>query len=187
MHPIEYRILLATPADQPTIERIAKATWPHTFGDILSADQIEYMLGRMYGRKAHAEQVAAGHVYHLLLVPDDDAMYPENEKAYAATDTKRWRAIGYVSHQLDYLPGTTKLHKIYLLPGSQGKGYGKLLVRKVERIARRAGQQSLRLDVNYQNSALHFYERLGFQKIGRHDTDIGRGYRMEDWQLRKDL
>ena len=140
------------------------------------------MLERMYSSAALAEQGQQGHVFHLLL----DADKTRNSD-YSGQSGTRYRPVGYVSHQLDYLPGTTKIHKLYLLPGTQGRGFGRLLVEQVERIARRAGQQRLRLDVNYQNRAVDFYAHLGFEKLERFDTDIGNGYLMEDWRMEKVL
>jgi ribosomal protein S18 acetylase RimI-like enzyme len=172
-----HRIVLATPEDFPHIERIARATWPDTFGSILSAEQIDYMLDLMYRKEALCEQLERGHVFHLLL----DADRPERSD-YSGRAT-RFRPVAYVSHEIDYLPRTTKIHKLYVLPGAQGKGFGKALIDHVVRLARRRDQQKLRLDVNYQNRAVDFYRRLGFQKIARHDTQIGNGYLMEDWQM----
>jgi ribosomal protein S18 acetylase RimI-like enzyme len=158
----------ATPADFPAIERIARATWPGTFGDILSPEQIEYMLAMMYSLEALREQTEQlGHRFLLLR---------EGETA-----------VGYTSYQLDYRPGTTKIHKIYLLPQTQGKGYGRALIEAVVERARAAGQQRLRLDVNYQNPAVGFYEYLGFRTIERIDTHIGNGYLMEDYVMEMGL
>ena len=158
----------ATPADLPTIERLARVIWPPTFRDILSPEQIEYMLEMMYSQAALREQVAErGHQFLLLR---------EGETA-----------IGYTSYQLDYLPGTTKIHKIYLLPQTQGKGYGRALIDAVTNRARAAGQQRLRLDVNYQNPAVGFYQHLGFDIIERVDTKIGEGFLMEDYVLERKL
>jgi ribosomal protein S18 acetylase RimI-like enzyme len=174
-----FRILPATPAEYETIRQIAHATWPDTFGDILSEAQIDYMLGMMYSLEAVQDQVAKGHVFHLLLEEEAEQL---NEGA-----ATRFRPVAYFSHQLDYLPGTTKIHKLYALPSVQGKGYGKAMISKVEAIAKAAGQQTVRLDVNYENKAVGFYEYLGFEKMGRYDTDIGHGYLMEDWIMEKPL
>ncbi len=176
------RIVAATPDDFPAIERIARLTWPDTFGGILSTRQIEYMLDRMYRPEALADQVAQGHVFHLLL----DAAQP-TRTPYIREAATRYRPVGYVSHQVDYLPGTTKIHKLYVLPAVQGRGFGKALIDRVEGRARRAGQSTLRLDVNYQNPAVDFYQRLGFVRLDRFDTDIGNGYLMEDWRMEKAL
>lgn len=180
---MNYRIVSVTPDDYETIQSIAHATWPDTFGDILSAAQIDYMLDMMYSEEAIAQQVSKGHIFKLLLAPE---LRDENADYLKATIT-RFKPVGYVSYQLDYLPATTKIHKIYLLPETQGKGYGKALLQDVEQIARNAGQQRLRLDVNYQNAAIGFYEYLGLQKIDRCNTDIGNGYLMEDWIMEKEV
>ena len=180
---MNYRIVSATPDDYETIRNIAHATWPDTFGEILSGEQIQYMLEMMYSKEAIVEQVAKGHVFKLRVADE-----PEKPNAdYLRASTTRFKPVGYISYQLDYLPGTTKIHKIYLLPETQGKGYGKALLQDVEQIARNAGQQRLRLDVNYQNAAIGFYEYLGMQKIDRCNTDIGNGYLMEDWIMEKEL
>lgn len=151
----------ATSDDLKTIQSIAHRTWPATFGDILSTKQIDYMLGMMYTPAALIEQTNKGHTFLILNDGNSD--------------------IGYVSYQHDYLPDTTKIHKLYVLPGNQGHGYGKKLIKSVEEIARQAEQERLRLDVNYQNKAVGFYEYLGFVNIGRFNTDIGNGYLMEDY------
>lgn len=158
----------ATTADFSTITDIAHRTWPATFSEILSPEQIAYMLEMMYSETALQEQVAAkGHEF--LLLKEGEA------------------AVAYASYQLDYLLGTTKIHKLYCLPLTQGKGYGKALIQKVAEIAQQAGQARLRLDVNYENKAVGFYEYLGFATIERVDTNIGNGYLMEDYVMEKVL
>ena len=178
-----YRIIPATPRDYATVERIAHATWPATFGEILTPAQIEYMLAMMYRPAAMAEQVAGGHRFHLLL---ERASGDRPADAYGGPG-EPYAAVAYVSHQPDYLPGTTKIHKLYALPRVQGRGYGRVLVEHVRQLARAAGQSRLRLDVNYQNAAIGFYQHLGFRKVAEHTTDIGQGYLMEDWVMETEL
>jgi ribosomal protein S18 acetylase RimI-like enzyme len=181
-----FRILPAPSTEYETIQKIAHATWPDTFGDILSEKQIDYMLDMMYSLEAMQEQVAKGHVFHLLV--EEQAA---NQAATASDDLRatatRYEPVAYFSYQLDYQPGITKMHKLYALPSMQGKGYGKAMISEAEAIARAAGQQTLRLDVNYENKAVGFYENLGFKKVGRFDTNIGHGYLMEDWIMEKSL
>lgn len=157
----------ATPVDHATITRLAHRIWPPTFDEILSAEQIDYMLELMYAPAAIAAQVAAGHQFLLFESKEE--------------------AIGYVSYQLDYLPRTTKIHKLYLLPEHHGKGWGRYLIDAVAERARAAGQQALRLDVNYQNPAAAMYLHLGFVEVARVDTDIGGGYLMEDFVMERRL
>lgn len=176
-----YRIVPATPTDYETIRKIAHATWPETFGHILSGAQIDYMLRMMYSVDELEKQAADGVVFKLLLEAQRGNKNVNPNPNYLRAAVTRFRPVGYVGYQQDYLPGTTKIHKIYLLPGTQGKGYGKAMIREVAMIARNAGQSKLRLDVNHQNKAIGFYEHLGFEKIERCDTEIGNGYLMEDW------
>lgn len=181
----DYRIVRADESDVKTIESIARRTWPDAYADLIPAPQIDYMLDLMYAPAAIIKQMADGILFNLLLETEND--FPANNGNSYSGRGNRFRAVGFSGHEYNYEPGTTKLHKLYVLPGTQGKGYGRKLIRKVERQARYEGQRRLRLDVNYQNPALEFYEHLGFRKLRRHDTEIGHGYLMEDWQLEKGL
>jgi GNAT superfamily N-acetyltransferase len=158
-----FSIRQATLADIPTIRDLAHRTWPDTFGSILSPDQIAYMLDMMYSEVSlHKGMTTLEHQYFLLSDRHDSPM-------------------GYAGYQFNYLPGATKLHKIYVLPRGQKHGYGKALFSAVAKTAHDAGQQRLRLDVNYHNAAATFYERMGMTKIDEVTTEIGEGYLMEDW------
>ncbi|MEM6397410.1 MAG: GNAT family N-acetyltransferase [Bacteroidota bacterium] len=158
----------ATLADLAEVHRLAHIVWPPTFSGILSATQIDYMLDMMYSIDALRQQVEErGHVFHLLQEGDKN--------------------VGYVSHQIDYLPGTTKIHKLYALPDYQGRGHGRFMVDRISDFGRAAGQHTLRLDVNYQNNAIGFYQKLGFEIVERIDTDIGHGYLMEDYVMERRL
>ena len=180
-----YRILPATPAEYKTIREIAHATWPDTFGAILSGAQIDYMLNMMYNVEELVKQAANGVVFKLLI--EADQVNESLSQNYLKGRATRFTPVGYVGYQPDYLPNTTKIHKLYLLPSTQGKGYGKALINDVAMIASKAGQGILRLDVNYQNKAIGFYEHLGFKKIERCNTDIGNGYLMEGWIMEMEL
>ena len=152
----------ASPADFPVIRDLAHRTWPVTFAGILAREQMAYMLEMMYSDAALREQTTErGH--RFLLATDDDGA-----------------ALGYASYEPHYRPGTTKLHKLYVLPEEQGRGIGRALVTAVEAAAREAGDAVLRLDVNRDNAATGFYKHAGFTKVGAAVTDIGGGYVMDD-------
>jgi diamine N-acetyltransferase len=163
-------IRLATPSDFPTIEHIAYQTWPATFGDILSAEQIQYMLSWMYSQESLNEQVdQKGHVF--LMAVDDTG-----------------EAIGYVSYELNYKgQPITKIHKLYLLPQTQGRGIGQLLIEEVAQRALQASNTALSLNVNRQNRAVQFYERMGFSVVDEENINIGNGYLMQDYVMQKPL
>lgn len=155
----------ATAADYPLIQSIAQRTWPATFGTILSPAQIDYMLDWMYTPGALAAQAAAGHAFLIL--------------------RKDGQPVGYAGYELGYRPTTAKLHKLYLLPAAQGTGGGRRLVEEVLLRCRQGGRAHLRLNVNYQNPAVGFYEHLGFRIVERVDIEIGRGYLMEDFVMER--
>lgn len=158
----------ATESDIDTIRDIAHRTWPDTFGSILSPPQIEYMLEMMYSQPALLRQMANGHTFLLVI---------ENEIP-----------LGYASYELGYKgEPKTKIHKIYVLPQTQGKGLGKLLINKIGKIASENNQRALSLNVNRYNAALKFYEHIGFEIAGREDIDIGNGFLMEDYILEKTI
>ncbi|GAB3701677.1 GNAT family N-acetyltransferase [Spirosoma flavus] len=158
-------------ADFPIIQDIAKRTWPSTFEAILSPTQISYMLDMMYSLDSLKSQIQDKH--HVFLLAKNQ---PTNEP------------LGYVSYELNYKEEPlTKVHKIYLLPASQGKGVGRLLLDKVAETALRNGNTRLGLNVNRFNKAVQFYERMGFSVVGQEDIDIGEGFLMEDFIMEKPL
>jgi len=159
----------ATPTDYPAIQRIAHQTWPDTYGSILSTEQFDHMLNWMYTPEAIAEQVEQKN--HVFLMAANHA----------------GETVGYVSYEVDYKPTITKIHKLYLLPQTQGQGIGRLLIDEVARKALTAGNTALGLNVNRQNRAVQFYERMGFSVVAQEDIDIGNGYLMQDFIMQKQL
>lgn len=163
---IEIREALVS--DIPTIRDIAHRTWPDTFANILSPQQIVYMLDMMYSHDALDKQIRNGHVFILALEGDTP--------------------LGYASYELNYKESSkTKIHKIYVLPQTQGKGLGKKLIDAIEQTAKALNQSSLSLNVNRLNKALSFYEHIGFVNIAKEDIDIGNGFLMEDFVLEKSI
>lgn len=152
--------------DIPSIQQVAQITWPPTFGKILSSEQIIYMLEMMYSSTALSHQMNTGQTFLLAL--------EENH------------VLGYASYEFDYKgESKTKIHKIYVLPDTQGKGVGRQLIEEVGLLAKEQGQIALSLNVNRFNRALTFYEHLGFVTVGEEDIAIGQGYLMEDYILEK--
>ncbi len=94
--------------------------------------------------------------------------------------------LGFLSYELNYkgVP-KTKIHKIYLLPASQGKGVGKQLIEAVTDRAKAEHNDTLSLNVNRHNKAIRFYERLGFTHVASETIDIGNGFIMDDYVMEK--
>ena len=162
------KLVKATAVDIPTIQKLAHAIWPPTFSEILSKEQLNYMLQMMYSEEALYQQLEQGIIFLLAI---------EEEKA-----------IGFVAYELNYKDAAeVKIHKLYLLPTTQGKGYGKRMIDEVASIGKSHAQKSISLNVNRYNKAYDFYLKIGFDKIGEEDIDIGQGFLMEDAIMEKRL
>lgn len=150
------------------IKTIAELTWPDTFKDILSDEQIRYMLDWMYSIEVLASQIDNGHQFYVLT---------ENEKDF-----------GFVGIELNYPnQGNAKIHKIYVLPEFQGKGIGGKLIEKVVQYSKLNKINSLTLNVNRFNKAIDFYLKKGFKITKEENIDIGNGFLMEDYVMEKIL
>jgi GNAT superfamily N-acetyltransferase len=157
--------LMIRPADLDDINTIgflAQQIWPDAYREILSPEQLKYMLNLIYSPQSLRRQMVDDHHRFLLAEQADEP-------------------IGFASWSPAEDPGVYKLHKIYVLPGRQGKGLGKTLLQFIFETIRPEGATRLRLNVNRFNKARHFYERMGFAVVGEEDIDIGNGYFMNDF------
>jgi diamine N-acetyltransferase len=163
--------------DIEIIQSIARKTWPIAFREILSENQITYMLEMMYSNRALTEQIDV--LRHRYLLAYEEKEEPEGPSGIYT---------GYLSYELNYNNfNKTKIHKIYILPQFQGCGYGKALIQEVKKIALSNGNKSLTLNVNRNNNAIDFYKTLGFKIMAEEDIDIGNGFLMEDYKMEMPL
>lgn len=80
------------------------------------------------------------------------------------------------------------IHKVYLLPSAQGLGLGKRTFDHLTDIALNNQQKALTLKVFHRNdSAIAFYLKKGFENVGTETTDIGGGFEVLDYVMRKEI
>jgi GNAT superfamily N-acetyltransferase len=163
-----YTIRKATIADVESIRTIAHQTWRPAYSEILSAEQLEFMLAEIYSADKIAAQIENDSQTYLLLIEDQKPV------AFAAYSPRAEN------------PEIYKLHKLYCLPETQGKGYGKVLINEVAAKTLEAGKHTLDLNVNRYNKAKNFYEKMGFAVVYEEDVPIG-DYWMNDYVMRKEL
>lgn len=144
------------------IQNLANITWPAAYGDIISPQQLDYMMELIYSKSSLEKQIQKGQQF-ILACDGGHAV------AFAAYSVKENHAAIF------------KLHKLYILPNQQGKGIGKSLINYI--IADIAPAYTLQLNVNRHNKALYFYEKLGFKIIGEEDIDIGQDFYMNDYVM----
>jgi GNAT superfamily N-acetyltransferase len=162
----ELEIRMADADDINTIGYLAQQIWPITYREILTRDQLEYMLRLIYSPEALKNQMNNQHQFLIAELNEDP--------------------VGFASYSvLDAQEGFFKLHKLYVLPEFHGKGLGKAILDFVAEEIVAQGATRLYLNMNRQNKARQFYEKYGFNIIKEEDVDIGNNYFMNDYVMEK--
>ena len=153
-------IRAATLKDIPHIQSIARSTWPIAYGDIISKDQLDYMLNLMYSDASLLKQMEKGHQFYLFDLVDTPI------------------AFASVSNEGDCI---FKLNKLYVLPSTQKTGAGKALLQKVIEHAKAENGKQIILQVNKQKIAKDFYLKQGFIVLKEDILELEHGYIMDDY------
>jgi len=149
------------------VAELASEIWTEHFTPIIGPAQVEYMLERFQSAEAIAKQVAEeGYEYQLV---------------YEAGEL-----VGYFALVFDDQDRSAQLSKLYAEGSRRGRGLGRSMVERIEDSCRYRGMHNLWLTVNKRNaSAIAFYRRLGFAVADAVVTDIGGGFVMDDFVMRK--
>ena len=163
--------------DITLIHELACQAFPATYRDLLSREQIDFMMDWMYSPANLEKQMEEGHVYFIASHEGKDC--------------------GYLSVQPEG-PGVFHLQKIYVLPGFQGLHIGSFLFRHAISYIRSIHPEPclMRLNVNRDNTrAVEFYQRMGMDPGTRgfphrprllHDgLHHGTGYSLKRLSLRE--
>ena len=150
----------ATSSDIPLIRSLALRIWWAHYPDIISNDQIEYMLELMYSQKSIIDQMQSGQNYTLI--------YSDNELVgyYAVSEKSQAHFF---------------LHKFYIDTTRHRQGIGMTVFQHLlENDC--ISYKEIRLQVNRRNiKAVNFYFKKGFVIDYAEDVDIGDGYTMDDY------
>lgn len=158
---LQYR--KATIYDVDIIFGLADRIWRNHYISIISIEQIEYMLNKMYSSQSLIKQMNDGHNFILVY----DSEIPIGYISYSSNDDKNFF-----------------LHKFYVDSSIQNKGIGSLLFDYVLKSIENA--KTIELTVNRQNfKAINFYFKHGFKIKSVEDFDIGNGYFMNDFVMQK--
>lgn len=160
------KLIKATEKDIPLIQDLAKRSWENAYAEILSKEQMKYMLETMYSEAEISEHLRNPN-YHYFLVFDESLNSFDG-------------FLGYENH---YENQTTKLHRIYLVPESKGKGLGKKTLEFLNEKAKESGDKRIVLNVNKYNSAKDFYESQGYKIYDEGVFEIGNGFVMDDYLM----
>ena len=160
-------IIAATEKDITIIQRLALEIWPVVYKDIITQEQIRYMLDTRYSVTSLEQQMQAGQQFFLA---EEEHVY-QGFAGVAPTDEA----------------GVYKLEKLYVHPSHHRSGIGQLLLAVAENYTVNKGANTILLQVNRLNNAVEFYRKMGFIIDKEMDVDIGGGFYMNDYFMRKTL
>lgn len=152
--------------DLSTLLSVGKASFSAAYAQVLSADQIDFMLQKSYTETGILKAIAGGQVFYLLL--------------------EQGHIKGFMAVQDQAQKDLLRIEKLYLLPETQGKGYGRLLIEYAIELAQSLGLDKLELNVNRKNKAYFFYLKLGFEKIASVDIPY-YGFILDDYIMQRSL
>ncbi len=154
----------AVSEDIPGIQALARRIWEEAYNEILSKEQIDYMLEMMYSEKVLNEELSGGVVWDIIL--------------------ESGKPCGYLSYSSGE-DNSVKISKIYIEKDFRGKTIAGDSIRRVVQYAARKGNYYVFLTVNKNNKrAIRAYEKSGFTITKSVVTDIGNGFVMDDYIMK---
>ena len=161
----EIQLQLATDAQLPIVAQLAKDIWRQWYPSVIGHEQVEYMLQKFYTLESLLQQKNEGKQQFYIVL---DKTLP----------------IGYVAIS-EKGSSAFFIEKFYVQPQAHNKGIGAFLMQKIVDIYK---PKSLTLHVNRQNYIpINFYFKQGFKIERVADFDIGNGYFMNDFVMRKNF
>ncbi len=158
----------ASPMDIASIQSIVREVWPVAYKEMITKEQIDYMLKMMYSDESLLRQMTLEECEFILALDDTGAV------------------VGFASYG-EIKAHVFKLHKLYVYSNQQGKGTGKMLLDEVCVKSIEQGGTSIELQVNKKNTARKFYENNGFSLKHEAIFEIGNGFVMDDFVLERRL
>ena len=151
------------------VAELADEIWREYYDGLLSEEQIEYMVDKYQSDNAITKQmVNEGYEYYLI--------------------NKEGTIIGFVAVLRNESDKKLAVSNSYLLDYYREKGYSRLVIECVEAICKEAGYTSVELTVNKLNKEIiNSYYKYGFTKVKEVVTDIGNGYSMNDYMMKKNI
>jgi len=156
-------LIKANETDFETISSLAIKIWNEHYIAIIGKEQVDYMLAKIYNYESLIEQVNTKHHQFYLIQKDKIS-------------------IGFISVSSDNNQNYF-LHKFYIDQEKSNIGVG---TEALNLLIKTINPKSLTLTVNRQNyKSINFYFKNGFKIESVEDFDIGNGYFMNDFVMKK--
>ena len=158
-------------SDLEELRKVSQEIWYSHYSSILSTEQIEYMLTKMYGTGVIEDEIYNRGIFY------DQVLH--NSKL-----------VGYLSYSSEIIDNISylKLHKCYLLPSLHGFGYGQKMLFHIYQKAQAMNLKQIILNVNKRNEkGIKAYSRFGFRIIDSQVIDFGSGFVLDDYIMGYEL
>ena len=162
--------------DEAALSLVAQAAFLEAFSGMLAGEDIIAHCREQHSEKAYQEWLA------------------DAETAVWLAEVEPGRApVGYLVLTMPHLPladlgpGDIEVKKVYVLHRFQGGGTGVRLMNTAKEEALARGKKRMLLGVYEGNaSAIGFYQRLGYGKVGTRTFQVG-AHRYHDWVMGLEL
>ena len=159
-------LIANTNADFEQIANLGTIIWTEHYTPIIGSEQVTYMLDKFQSESAVKKQIQEGTEYYII-------------KHQNTT-------VGYLSFYKK--EDSLFLSKLYVLGNERGKGIGKAAMSFLEKKRVEIACKSISLTVNkYNTNSIKADEKMGFEKTDSVVMDIGNGYVMDDYVMKKEI
>lgn len=146
------------------VSKLAKRIWKEHFTSLIGSEQVAYMLSLFLSEEAI-----------------EKAIHQEHYEFYMIVETE---PIGFISIKAE--DDSLFLSKLYVEKAKRGQGYARKAMNFIEQIAKEKQMKSVWLTCNkYNETSLAIYNKMGFTIFDSVVNDIGNGYVMDDFYLKK--
>ena len=161
-----YKLKEAKPTDSLLIQKLAQEIFPHTYKEIITQEQIDYMMDMMYTPSLLEEKIET-----------------QSERFFIGY--KEDTPFGYLSFEKKE-SNYFYIQKIYVRPQFQGAKCGTYLFEEAKKTIKKecSGPIRIGLNMNKENEkALSFYKKRGMKIAGTRVHPIGHDFFMDDYIL----
>lgn len=158
-------IRTATITDAKSMSKFAAVRFEDTFGFNYNPSDLREFVAQKYNEPVFADYINNPSMQNLLALNDTGEIIGYSQS-------------GPMSLPLEgAIEGATELYRFYVSDEAKGTGLAKTLFDKVLEFAKGRAAPVLYLGVWSQNfRALAFYEKLGFEIVGKYLYQVGRTY-----------
>ncbi|KAJ6439469.1 protease synthase and sporulation negative regulatory protein PAI 1 [Purpureocillium lavendulum] len=163
-----FRIRRGGPEDMDAVADIGSRVFSATFGHSVTEQQLQNYLTEAYSQPAIAADFSDPNKTIIVATAAGAAATGSPVVGFAQLTQ------GSSEPCVENLPATIELQRLYVDSAFHGNGVGKVLMQEAERIALDKGFKNMWLGVWEENhKAQAVYRKLGYEKVGKHDFDVG--------------